>query len=257
MEGLITRPRFLRRRYGRKHSGYKWFQSGGYAMISLWSRQSRDLCYKCMDRHRIVINCRKTVECSICHRSHHTAMHISRKGKFNDKRDRDVRQNNGRPRQDRNSRPPADRTWPEKQKGLLRLAPIEVLGSNASVNTFALLDGGSTISLIDKRFTRKLGINREQIRTSVKGLWGEAVGVKCERVSFEVIAAHGTCKVEHALSVNNLDLPSQSLFDRITERIKNLENVRIESYVNVRRIIPLGQDNWDHKIFQFSYYLVW
>ena len=107
------------------------------------------------------------------------------------------------------------------------------------------MEGGSTISLIDKRFAQKLGINGEQIQTSVKGLWGQAVGVKCERVSFNVIGTHGICKVEQALSVNNLDLPSQTLSDKITERIKNLEHVQIESHVNARTVILLGQDNWE------------
>ena len=65
-------------------------------------------CYKCLDTHHIARNCTKAVECSIFHRSHHTAMHISRKGNFNDKHDRDVRKNSGRPRHDRNSRPAAD-----------------------------------------------------------------------------------------------------------------------------------------------------
>lgn len=79
----------------------------------------------------------------------------------------------------------------------------------------------------------------------MKGLWGDAIGMSCERVKFDVIGTQGICRVEHALSVRDLELPSQSLSLEIAERIKNVENVPIKSYVNARTMILLGQDNWE------------
>lgn len=63
------------------------------------------LCYRCLGKNHVARECNKAVRCSICHRSHHTAMHISGDDKPTNRRDRDVRQQNKRPRQDENNLP--------------------------------------------------------------------------------------------------------------------------------------------------------
>ncbi|XP_058792183.1 uncharacterized protein LOC131664808 [Phymastichus coffea] len=128
--------------------------------------------------------------------------------------------------------------------GLLKILPIRVRGPNGIAKTYALLDGGSTITVVDQKLARNLGLRGQQVDMTVRGLWSGERHAQCEQISFEVEGKFGVEKVGHALAVPHMDLPTQSLPSRVTQKIADELGMNVEPYINAKPLILIGQDNW-------------
>lgn len=123
--------------------------------------------------------------------------------------------------------------------------PVRVLGERGAANTFALLDDGSTITLIDSKLTRELGIEGSDMEISLKGISEEEkCFTKCQKVTVNIQTSFGSLTIEHAVTIPDLNLPTQSLSEEIVKLVEKREGIVVESYKNARPRILIGQDNW-------------
>lgn len=54
--------------------------------------------------------------------------------------------------------------------GILKIIPVNLIGSRKSVQTFALLDYGSAITLLDSKVAKSVGVQRITYKLSIKGI---------------------------------------------------------------------------------------
>ncbi|OXU17294.1 hypothetical protein TSAR_003241 [Trichomalopsis sarcophagae] len=196
------------KRAGHEIRDCKEFAKELYKRKMFLTRQLR-LCYLCLRRGHRRPQYNATSRCDFCRKKRHTMLHFEKQQRLTD-----VRQ---APRQ-----------------GLLRIVPIVVNGPGGSANAFALLDSGSTISMIDEDLARRVGLRGEKLEMAVRDLWDDEVRVKCERPR----------KIEHAIALSKLELRAQSLPTELTRELRSREKVNFEPYTNARPLILLGQDNW-------------
>ena len=107
-----------------------------------------------------------------------------------------------------------------------------------------MLDRGSTITLIDGNLARMVGLKRTAIKMSLRGLYGGADRVTCERIGFAVSGSFGKQQIEHALIIPMLELPRQYLSEELVRRIKECHGLTIPPYRDAQLSIIIGQDNW-------------
>ena len=107
-----------------------------------------------------------------------------------------------------------------------------------------MLDEGATISLVAASISRKIGLRGVSADMVIRGVGNGELRGRCERVEFSLIGAFTERKIEHAIVIPSLDLPSQSLSGEITRSVFEQEGIKISPYDNERISILIGQDNW-------------
>lgn len=107
-----------------------------------------------------------------------------------------------------------------------------------------MLDGGSTVTIINKKLAHGVGLFGQEVDMQVRGLWGGEKHTKCERLNFSITGEFGEHKIEHALAVSHMDLPIQTLYRSTTDEINRQTMLNIEPYRNAKPLILIGQDNW-------------
>ena len=124
------------------------------------------LCHNCFKCGHIAVGClaRSTCEVQGCARRHHTLLHPPRSQQSVENRTRAVEQGT----QVNSDTPlPSGQTNSTSAGGgevCLRVVPVKVRSrdANKAVETYALLDSGSVISLCDKTLARELGIRGQE-----------------------------------------------------------------------------------------------
>ncbi|XP_053698939.1 uncharacterized protein LOC128745898 [Sabethes cyaneus] len=130
---------------------------------------------------------------------------------------------------------------------LFRIIPVTLFGENRKCETFAFLDEGSSLTLIEENLASQIGIRGVPEPLELK--WTSSVMRKenfSERVNFE-IAGRGMpqrYKLKNAHTIRELNLPKQSLpIEELSRRFTHLQNLPISSYNEAVPKILLGLDN--------------
>ena len=129
---------------------------------------------------------------------------------------------------------------------LLRVLPVTVHGPTASVNTFALLDEASTVTLMDCELAEEIGVvgAREPLRMS----WTNSA-VHTDNDSRRVtVTLSGPGGEQHQLvgarTVADLQLHSQSLdMPKLTNKWPHLAGDKVKAYEYAQPRLLIGQDN--------------
>ncbi|XP_058456660.1 uncharacterized protein LOC131434043 [Malaya genurostris] len=134
-----------------------------------------------------------------------------------------------------------------KMTSLFKIIPVVLGNKGKSVETFAFLDDGSDLTLLENKLANELGL--EGVESSLCLQW---TGSVTRRESFSkkvklTIAGMGN-KAVHTLqdvrTVDNLGLPKQTLdFHKLSQRYSFLQGLPIESYEEAMPGILIGVDN--------------
>ena len=114
------------------------------------------LCFKCLEQGHSRDDC-KSSGCSQCSRSHHILLHSRRLGKPTEKRSKisttattqEAQQMSGISHFN-------EAAWLDSSSVFLKIIPVQVSGPKITIKTFALLDDGSTITLIKRDLIKEL-----------------------------------------------------------------------------------------------------
>lgn len=112
--------------------------------------------------------------------------------------------------------------------------------------TYALLDEGATVTLIDATVAQQIGATGRLAPISVQGLMNMATTVPdSRRVTFEIsgLRERGTYNISGARTIRNLSLPFQTVSEQGLMKHRHLKNIHIEYYTAAEPKIIIGQDH--------------
>ncbi|XP_055920797.1 uncharacterized protein LOC129952301 [Eupeodes corollae] len=212
-----------------------------YGRSERWNAvKKNNLCHTCLKKHPHA-RCRSTLLCGVdgCTRKHHKLLHNSA----------------------------ADSTPPRMQIGstlgchynrcddniqnniLFRIIPVKLYGINKTCNTFAFLDGGSSLTLIDDELACDLNLAGRSENLCLK--WtSETTRVEenSRIVIFGISGSSEGCQrftLHNVRTVKNLGLPKQSVSSHIMQnRYSYMRGLPIPSYDMAQPRILIGMDNW-------------
>jgi hypothetical protein len=96
----------------------------------------------------------------------------------------------------------------ETDKILLKILPLRLYGVKGYIDTFLLLDGGATITLIAKQTARNIVARSVLIHIKLYGI-GEEIDLKSEKININALGSFGKLQVKGAIIVEILTLPTQ------------------------------------------------
>lgn len=134
-----------------------------------------------------------------------------------------------------------------QSKTLFRIVPIVLYGLGCQIETFAFLDEGSSITLVDRNLADQLGVEGEILPlclTWTANVTRQEVGSR--RVNLKVSGIEGgKCfPLSNVRTVGSLDLPVQTMcYDDLSRRFPHLQGLPVKSYQNAVPRLLIGLDN--------------
>ncbi|XP_055633645.1 uncharacterized protein LOC129773987 [Toxorhynchites rutilus septentrionalis] len=133
---------------------------------------------------------------------------------------------------------------PQDSGVLFRILPVTLYGKSGQVNTFAFLDEGSSLTLVEGGLVAQLGIAGDSQPLFLRWTGNTSREEKNSKtVTIIVSGLDPQCHYQlvNARTVQNLDLPMQSFdVERATKRFAHLRQLPIQSYHNARPAILIG-----------------
>ncbi|XP_058826961.1 uncharacterized protein LOC131686947 [Topomyia yanbarensis] len=130
---------------------------------------------------------------------------------------------------------------------LFRIVPVVLRGSKATINTFAFLDEGSSLTLVEDKLANELGANG--ITKPLCLMWtGNVTRMESasKQISLTISAVNGNkeYEVEDARTVKELSLPKQTVsFERLVNQYRHLQGLPIASYEDATPRLLIGVNN--------------
>ncbi|CAG9103784.1 unnamed protein product [Plutella xylostella] len=137
----------------------------------------------------------------------------------------------------------------ERRRAYLKIAPVVLTGPHSSIETYALFDEGSTITIIDADVANSLGLDGPTDPMWVQGVSGKEVRhSKSKKVDFTIRGKHAQeeFKLEDARTVEKLDFITQTVKKEEVDDCSHLSDIQEElAYEGASPKLLIGQDNWD------------
>lgn len=136
----------------------------------------------------------------------------------------------------------------EKQFVLFKIVPVKLFGPHSSIETFAFLDDGSGLTLIDEEISAQLNIRG--IKQPLCLTWtGNASRLEKDSqiISISISSLAGT-KIYHmpeVRTVKDLALPAQTLSSDYIKTFDHLKNLPIPSYKSAKPRLLIGLRDLD------------
>ncbi|XP_073820609.1 uncharacterized protein [Musca autumnalis] len=207
-----------------------------------WNEVKRlRLCFSCLGSGHSTRNCRRRKECQVngCQRKHNKLLHDKSK---------EVGENNSNlncvaTRGDSDAEPVLScvSSIRENSNLLFRVVPVKLYGSNCVVETFALLDEGSSVTMIDSSLVRQLGLSGRQSKLNLSWYGGKSSQESAMVVDLHVsgISKKRKYALRNVYGVPNLKLPTQSF----NMKSKKHYEVPVKPYSNVKPKLLIGLDH--------------
>ncbi|XP_072938854.1 uncharacterized protein [Epargyreus clarus] len=198
--------------------------------------KKKRLCFRCLRFRNKTHNCR-TKPCGInsCKYFHNRLLHFNRTEKAET---------------EEKSTEVINSAWttarPTKKQTFLKIIPVQATGPKNTVNTYALLDDGSTVTLIDDSLAYEIGA-----KGPIDPLRIEAINelktaeTKSRRVSITLNGLNNHTASIQARTIKNLHVSPQEIARQQIEECEHLRDLSdVLSYEDAKPTILIGQDNW-------------
>ena len=192
------------------------------------------VCFRCLLRGHSANECKAKKSCGEdgCESSHHRLLH--------------------RKKQSRPEEPAAHAETEASFSGhgsnttsvLLRILPVTVSGPSGHVETFALLDEGSTATLLDAKIAHQIGATGETAPLVMR--WTDCTERQypsSQRVTVCVSGSDGPEFPLSARTVDHLDLPTQSVSRKLLHSWCHLRDSRVAVVEGAKPTVLIGTDN--------------
>lgn len=130
---------------------------------------------------------------------------------------------------------------------LFRVVPVVLHGPDRSVNTYALLDEGSSVSMMDAEFADDLGLDGPARLMDLQWIGSHTTSTPSKMVSLAITGAARGCarfNLVDVCTVRHLDLPTQSVVLSLSDaRHEHLRGLPIATYENATPKILIGLDH--------------
>lgn len=211
--------------------------------VSRWAVvRDFNLCRRCLRKHNG--GCKANV-CGKdgCTRKHHELLHNGNRSKEDSESTTDESQQD--PQEGISSRHECNTHRSGSNTSIFRYIPVTLYGKNGCVHTFAFLDEGSKLTLMDQDLADELELDGVKEPLCLQWTGGTE---RYEEISYKTTASiAGTHKgakkfyLDEIRTVKELQLPCQSLdAENIKKNHSYLQNLPIESYKDARPRILIG-----------------
>ncbi|KAL4720857.1 hypothetical protein ACJJTC_007005 [Scirpophaga incertulas] len=132
-------------------------------------------------------------------------------------------------------------------KVLLRVIPVTVSGPLSSVETYALLDDGSTATLIDSQIARTIGAVGPSRVLRLEGVGGMSTNTEIQFVNFCIKGRYEsiTYEIQNAKTIDSLSLLSQTICSEDLLEYSHLVDLsQILTLENASPKILIGAEQW-------------
>ncbi|XP_026736747.1 uncharacterized protein LOC113500239 [Trichoplusia ni] len=196
--------------------------------------KARKLCFRCLRYRNKTHSCKpKPRGIDNCKYFHNRLLHFERSTEKipTEEQDKEV----------------INSAWTAKRKqSYLKIVPLKVKGPKGVVDTFALLDDGSTVTLIDEEVAKEIGatgpVDPLRIETINELKTSEAAS---RRVTFRLKGMNGHEERVQARTVKNLQVSSQKVSREVVQDCKHLTDLMGHlTYDQAKPRLLIGQDNW-------------
>ncbi|XP_045494845.1 uncharacterized protein LOC123693694 [Colias croceus] len=138
---------------------------------------------------------------------------------------------------------------PTRRRAYLKIAPITITGPKGKCDTYALLDEGSTVTIIETALAEQLGLDGPRESITIQGVNGhENEHEYSKRVKARVRGRHeeNDYVLDNARTVHQLHAFTQSIHESDIARCNHLHDLQDDLlYENATPKLLIGQDNWE------------
>uniref|UniRef100_A0A0A9WZV8 CCHC-type domain-containing protein n=1 Tax=Lygus hesperus TaxID=30085 RepID=A0A0A9WZV8_LYGHE len=219
-----------------------------------WARE-KEICFGCLQKGHRGYACKARVSCKVCKKHHNTLLHPKNTQTVGSLQEFDRSVNGGKDDGDAGEEATSevDETTAvsisKARRLLLRIVPVKLHGPQKTVETYAFLDSGSTVTMIQEDMAKELGIRGEKQPLKVR--WtDDTVREESESqvVSFKISGIKEnatTFQVYNARTIHQLNLPQQTVNPVLLgQSFDHLKDLEISAYKDAKPTILLGEDNW-------------
>ncbi|XP_059062430.1 uncharacterized protein LOC131855205 [Achroia grisella] len=135
-----------------------------------------------------------------------------------------------------------------RRRAYLKVVPVILQGPKSKIETYALLDEGSTVTLIDTSVADILGIDGPANTMWIQGVGAMVKHEHSKTTSVKIKGKHSSTifKLDQVRTVDRLDITTQSVVDSDIKECGHLKEIREELvYHRATPKLLIGQDNWD------------
>lgn len=196
------------------------------------------LCFRCLKYRTKQHSCKpKKCEINDCVHFHHRMLHASsttNKKKEETECSKDEQEK-------------VHSAWTPKVSSFLKIIPVQLSGPAGAVDTYALLDDGSTVTLIDENLANQIGAEGSHEPLRIASFDGEpTVDVTSRRVNFHIKGLHTSERNLRARTIKQLELAAQRIPRAAVQDCEHLRDITRDIVTeDARPKLLIGQDNWD------------
>ncbi|XP_053699346.1 uncharacterized protein LOC128746321 [Sabethes cyaneus] len=205
------------------------------------------LCRKCLKKHKG--SCKSLQVCGKngCTFKHHELLHNYQRDGAGSNPSSSKGQNSNAGTQNTSVRE-CNAHHKSTNQGLFRVVPVVIHGPKKSIKTYAFLDDGSSLTLVDASLVQELGLKGNPEPLCLK--WtGNKRRLENDSLKLDIdVSGTGEIQKKYCLrgvhTICNLDLFHQTVdVHQLAKRYRHLRGIPIESYNNVQPRILIGIDN--------------
>nr|XP_034825593.1 uncharacterized protein LOC117983216 [Maniola hyperantus] len=214
------------------------------------------ICFKCLRNRHQRLDC-KAPPCRRCRRYHHVTLHSERPAPAIQQKRESC--NNVDFEDDRyNDEDEYFYEEPEEKiasinaamsngKVYLKMIPVNLYGPKGQVQVLALLDEGSTITLVDSSIAEKIGVEGKREPLTIETVGGKELKKNnSSRVKLKIKGVNsGEIMTMEARTIDDLKLSEQEVDAEVISNCPHLVKIRKELiYAGEKPKLLIGQDNW-------------
>ncbi|XP_055615096.1 uncharacterized protein LOC129761402 [Toxorhynchites rutilus septentrionalis] len=220
-------------------ASHRLFQCKNFKQMKTLERREflakKGICFKCLNSNdHIMRNCSMKGICGIdgCNKEHNRLLHQRSEYKRNQDTAADVR------------RGPEETTNIHRQRKehlYYQIVPITVQNGERMIDTYAFLDTGSSVTLLDERMANMLELEGKVDPLTLK--WTQDCLKSCssKRVKFWI---KGIGKPVMARTMHDLNLPIQTVdMEQIAKNYPYLKDIPLQDYKEAQPTLLIGLDN--------------
>lgn len=206
---------------------------------SRWdTAKSKRLCFRCLRYRNKTHHCRAQ-PCGVngCKYTHNKLLHQDKKSEQAEKTENT---------ENESKTESINSAWTVRKQSYLKILPVQVNGPKGSVNTFALMDDGSTVTLVDDDVAASVGATGPSDPLKLETINEmKAAESASRRVTIGLKGKNKCEETVQARTIRNLQVSSQRVPQELVERCPHLSDIKDHlAYANAKPRILIGQDNW-------------
>lgn len=129
---------------------------------------------------------------------------------------------------------------------LFRMLPVTIYGSKGQVDTYAFLDDGSSVTMMEKSIAETLGLEGKAEKLCIHWTGGIQKKLCTQQVAVEIsaIGSDKRFKASEVYVVDNLGLPEQTInFTEMEQRYDYLKGLPVRSFTTAVPGVMIGLNN--------------